>query len=65
MVLVKFNKEYKDVEIGLVKANTPVEMTLKRADEAVKNIRAQSDKFEGYDDFNYERVEEKNEDKKK
>lgn len=57
MVMVKFNKDYKDIEIGHVKADTPVEMTLKRADEAVKNVRAQADKFKGYEDFDYERTD--------
>lgn len=58
MAMVKFNKEYKDNQLKRnVKANEPVEMTLKRADELVETIRAQSDKFKGYEDFDYERTD--------
>lgn len=59
MVMVKFNKDYKDKELKKeVKANEEVEMTLKRANELVENIRAQSNKFKGYEDFNYERTDQ-------
>lgn len=50
MVLVTFNKDVNDKEKKkLIKAGTPVEMTLKRADEAL----------ERYEDLTYERVGEK------
>ena len=59
MVMVKFNKDYKDKELKReVKANEEVEMTVKRADEVVENIRAQSDKFKGYEEFDYERTDQ-------
>lgn len=58
MAEVRFNKTYRDKELNReVKAHEPVEMTVKRADEIVKNVRSQSDKFEGYEDFDYERIE--------
>lgn len=58
MATFKFNKDYRDKELKRdVKANENVEMTVKRADEVVKNIRKQSDKFKGYEDFAYERVD--------
>lgn len=64
MAKVKFNKSFKDVEKGeRVGANEPVEMTLKRADEIVEKVRKQSDKFEGYNDFSYERVGKPKEEK--
>ena len=60
MAVFKFNKEYRDKELKRsVKANEPVEMTIKRADEIVKNIRKQSDKFQGYEEFEYERIDNK------
>lgn len=59
---MKFNKNFKDKETGkLVEANKPVEVTLKRADEIVENIKKQADsdkRFGGWKDFSYERVEE-------
>ncbi|GAB3801621.1 hypothetical protein [Virgibacillus kimchii] len=58
MAVFKFNKNYRDKELKReVQANEPVEMTVKRADEVVKNIRNQSDKFKGYEGFGYERVD--------
>ncbi|WP_164219293.1 hypothetical protein [Virgibacillus sp. YIM 98842] len=58
MAVFKFNKNYRDKELKReVKANEPVEMTVKRADEVVKNIRNQSNKFKGYEDFEYERLD--------
>lgn len=58
MVMVKFNKDYKDKELKkVVKANEEIEMTVKRANELVETIRAQSDKFKGYEDFDYERTD--------
>lgn len=60
MAVFKFNKDYKDKELNrLVKANEPVEMTVKRADEVVKNIRSQADKYKDYADFDYERIDNK------
>lgn len=60
MVVVKFNKKYRDKELKQeVKAGEEVEMTLKRADEVVKNIRSQSNQFKDYTDFGYERIEDK------
>ena len=60
MAVFKFNKEYRDKELKRsVKAYEPVEMTIKRADEIVKNIRKQSDKFQGYEEFEYERIDNK------
>lgn len=51
-----FNKDYRDRELKrVVKANEPVEMTVKRADEVVKNIADQ--KVKGYEKFNYERLD--------
>lgn len=67
MVLVKFNKDYNDKELErLVKADEPVEMTVKRADEVIRKIKKQADEkeqFKGYADFNYERVDEETTDK--
>ena len=58
MAKIKFSHDYEDKELGrTIKANTPVEMTLKRADEAVENVRAQVDKFPEYKDFGYERLD--------
>lgn len=58
MAEVKFNKNYKDLELDkLVKAGEPVEMTVKRADEIVSKVKAQSDRFKGYEDFAYERLD--------
>lgn len=60
MAVFKFNKDYRDKELGRrVKANEPVEMTVRRADEVIKNIRKQSDKFKKYADFGYERIDNK------
>lgn len=68
MAEVKFNKNYKDLELDkLVKAGEPVEMTVKRADEIVSKVKAQSDRFKGYEDFAYERLDkpdDKTDDKK-
>lgn len=63
MAVFKFNKDYRDKELGrAVKANEPVEMTVERADEVVKNIREQSGKHKGYENFSYERVDKESED---
>ena len=60
MAIFKFNKNYRDKELNReVKANEPVEMTIKRADEVVKTVRKQSDKFQGYEEFEYERIDNK------
>nr|WP_289038274.1 hypothetical protein [uncultured Allobacillus sp.] len=60
MAKVKFNKVYHDKELGRkVEADEPVEMTLERADEVVKNIRDQ--KVKGYGEFNYERLDKQEE----
>lgn len=60
MAIFKFNKNYRDKELNReVKANEPVEMTIKRADEVVKTVRKQSDKFRGYEEFEYERIDNK------
>lgn len=65
MVLVKFNNNYRDKELKReIKANEPVEMTLARADEVVKNITEQAEKFPGHKNFKYDRVD-KEEDVKK
>ena len=60
MVLVKFNKDFKDKETEeTVLANTDVEYTVKRAEEIVKTIQAQAKKearFSEYKDFGFERV---------
>lgn len=62
MVLMKFNKDFKNKDDGkLIKANTPVDITLKRADEIVKNITNQAKTkthFKDWQGFSYERVEE-------
>lgn len=56
MAEFKFNKDYKDKELKrTIKANEPVKMTIKRADEVVENIRSQN--FKGYEDFDYERTD--------
>lgn len=58
MAKIKFSHDYKDKELGrTIKANTPVEMTLKRADEAVENVKAQTEKFPEYKNFGYERLD--------
>lgn len=65
MAKFKFNKDYRDKELKReVRANEPVEMTIKRADEVVKNIRDQSTNFEGYEDFSYERLDKPESEKK-
>ena len=59
MVKVKFNKSYRDKELGRkVPADEPVEMTLKRADEIVKTIKSSN---EHYKDFKYERLDKPDE----
>lgn len=63
MAKVKFNNVYRDSKLNrLVKANEPIEMTLERADEVVEIIK--SKKVKGYENFNYERVEEQKKEKK-
>lgn len=66
-----FNRPYKDLKLKrVVKANEPVEMTIKRADEVVENVRKQAEdeqRFAEYADFAYERLdipEDKTDDKK-
>lgn len=66
-----FNRPYKDLKLRrTVKANEPVEMTIKRADEVVENVRKQAkdeQRFAEYADFAYERLdapEDKTDDKK-
>lgn len=55
MAKVKFNKPYKDKELNKsIDKDEEVDMTLKRADEIVKTIKG---KFEGYDAFDYERLD--------
>lgn len=64
MAKVKFSHDYEDYELERkVKAKEPVDMTLRRADEIVKNIRGQALNYpnKGYEQFNYERVEENKE----
>lgn len=64
MAVFKFNKNYRDKELKReVKAGEEVEMTIKRADEVVKNIRDQVDKFKDYANFGYERIDNKVNDK--
>lgn len=64
MAKVKFNKSYRDKKLNrLIKANEPVEMTLERADEVVETIKG--NKVKGYENFKYERVDEKKKEKKK
>lgn len=66
MAVFKFNKNYRDKELKrVVKAYEPVEMTIKRADEVVKNIRSQSETFKDYEDFGYERIDNKDDDEAK
>ena len=63
MAKVKFNNVYRDSKLNrLVKANEPIEMTLERADEVVETIK--SKKVKGYENFNYERVDEQKKEKK-
>lgn len=58
MAIVKFNKPYQDKELErLINADEELEMTLKRADEIVKNIGNQ--RVKGYEDFGYERIDKK------
>lgn len=56
-----FNRPYKDLKLKrVVKANEPVEMTIKRADEVVEKVRKQAEKeerFAEYKDFAYERLD--------
>ena len=66
-----FNRPYKDLKLKrVVKANEPVEMTIKRADEVVENVRKQAEdeqRFAEYADFAYEHLdvpEDKTDDKK-
>lgn len=61
MAKLQFNKKFRDKETNkVIQANKPIDMTLTRADEVVKNIKG---KHKGYEDFSYERldVEEKEE----
>lgn len=56
MALVKFNKDFTNKDNDeIVHAQQVIEMTLKRADEVVENIKG---KHKGYEQFGYERVEE-------
>ncbi|MTD30164.1 hypothetical protein [Planomicrobium sp. YIM 101495] len=58
MAEFKFNRNYRDKELKReVKAEELVEMTVKRADEVVKNIKAQSATYKEYADFGYERLD--------
>ncbi|WP_203334354.1 hypothetical protein [Planococcus beigongshangi] len=58
MAVFKFNRNYRDKELKQeVKAGEEVEMTIKRADEVVKNIRSQSGVYKEYEDFGYERLD--------
>lgn len=56
-----FNKQYYDLEKKrVVKADEPVEMTIKRADEVVEKVRKQAKevkRFAEYKDFAYERLD--------
>lgn len=62
MAIVKFNKRYDDYELDrIVEADEEVEMTVKRADEIVKNITVaagKDEKLAEYADFSYERLDE-------
>lgn len=61
MAKLQFNNKFRDKKTNkVVQANEPIEMTLTRADEVVKNIKG---KHKGYEEFGYERldVEEKEE----
>lgn len=62
MAIVKFNKRYDDYELDrIVEADEEVEMTVKRADEIVKNITAaagKDEKIAEYADFSYEKLDE-------
>lgn len=68
MAKFKFNKPYQDHELKReVKAGEKVEMTIKRADELVNEIRKQAQKFprfQDYRDFDYERVDVQDEKEK-
>lgn len=65
MAQFRFNKPFKDKEQERdVKANEVVEMTIKRADEIVENVKKQAkenDRFKDWLDFSYERVDNKEE----
>lgn len=56
-----FNKPYNDLEKKrVVKANEPIEMTIKRADEVVEKVRKQAKevkRFAEYANFNYDRLD--------
>ena len=54
-MILKFNKPYKDHELGRrVEADEEVEMTVKRAKALVRTIRESG--FKGYEDFDFEKV---------
>lgn len=61
MAEFKFNRPYTDKQLNRqVKANEPVEMAIKRADEVVETVRKQAEKderFAEYKDFAYERLD--------
>ena len=57
MALLKFNKLYRDKELGrIVEADEEIDITLKRADEIVEKIKGN---YPDYDEFKYERVDKK------
>lgn len=65
MAVVKFNRDYRDIELKrLVRAGEEVDMTIKRADSIVKSIKNQSNAnkiYKNYKDFDYERVDKSKE----
>lgn len=60
MAVFKFSHKYRDKELEReVAVGEEVEMTIKRADEVVKNVQSQK----GYEDFAYERLDKPPEEK--
>lgn len=60
MAKMIFSHDFIDKETNeLVKANTEVDYTLKRADEIVENIQKQLGAFPNYVDFGYKRTDKK------
>lgn len=57
-----FNKAYYDKNLKrTIEKDEVVKMTEKRAEDVVKNVLSQSNKFKGYKNFKYKMVEDSKE----
>lgn len=58
----KFNKAYYDEKFKrIIEKNEVVKMTEKRAEDVVRNVLSQADKFKDYKNFKYKMVEDSGE----